>query len=78
MMSLRSAIWTLEAIRRRLRNRVFGAAPLIQHAETEAFEAQCIPTDASLLAADKYRDFVKERRQRVSERLNDFLMPELA
>jgi len=39
----------------------------------QAFEAQCIPTDPSLLAPESYKVFLAARRQRISERLNEFL-----
>lgn len=37
------------------------------------FEAQCIPTDAALLAVDDYKAFLQERRGLIAARLNDFL-----
>jgi hypothetical protein len=46
---------------------------LIEKAGTQAFDAQCIPTDADLLGADAYKMFLADRRLRVSQRLNDFL-----
>lgn len=46
---------------------------LIARAGEETFDSQCIPTDASLLNIDSYKEFLTVRRVRVSERLNDFL-----
>ena len=37
------------------------------------FEAQCIPTDPELLVVDRYRDFLRERRERIATRLNEFM-----
>jgi hypothetical protein len=37
------------------------------------FEAQCIPTDPTLLAIDDYSLFLETRRERVAARLNEFL-----
>jgi hypothetical protein len=37
------------------------------------FEAQCIPTDPSLLTAEHYEDFLRGRRTLIAERLNQFL-----
>lgn len=39
----------------------------------EAFEKQCIPLDESLLDAEKYKDFLAERRKLLAACLNDFL-----
>jgi hypothetical protein len=38
-----------------------------------AFQAQCIPTEAHLLAIEDYKAFLQQRRSRVAERLNQFL-----
>jgi hypothetical protein len=38
-----------------------------------AFEAQCIPTNPTLLGVDGYKAFLHERRTLVAERLNQFL-----
>lgn len=38
-----------------------------------AFQAQCIPTDPTLLEVAAYREFLAERRRMVSRRLNEFL-----
>jgi hypothetical protein len=38
-----------------------------------AFEAQCIPTDPTLLDVESYRRFLTERRKLISQRLNTFL-----
>jgi hypothetical protein len=47
--------------------------PFISKAGQTAFEAQCIPTEAALLHAETYKDFLSTRRALVAERLNDFL-----
>ena len=46
---------------------------LIEKAGTAAFEAQCIPTDMSLLSVEAYKKFLVARRVSVSERLNKYL-----
>jgi hypothetical protein len=38
-----------------------------------AFQAQCIPTESSLLTVDGYKAFLQQRRVMVAQRLNDFL-----
>ena len=40
---------------------------------TQAFDAQCIPTDTALLTPDSYKAFLAARRLRISQRLNEFL-----
>ncbi|MCK7536052.1 MAG: hypothetical protein MZV63_36240 [Marinilabiliales bacterium] len=45
----------------------------IAKAGLAAFEAQCIPIDPALLAAASYKEFLAERRRRISRRLNEFL-----
>ncbi len=47
--------------------------PLIEKSGLAAFEAQCIPTDPTLLGVDGYKNFLAERRKAVSRRLNEFL-----
>jgi hypothetical protein len=47
--------------------------PMIQKSGLAVFEAQCIPTKASLLEIDGYQGFLQERRALVAERLNKFL-----
>lgn len=42
-------------------------------AGVEAFDAQCLPVDKSLLTTDMYPSFLKVRRRRIAERLNSFL-----
>lgn len=39
----------------------------------EVFDSQCIPTDTALLSVATYKDFLAERRRRISIRLNQFL-----
>ena len=46
---------------------------LIEKAGDGAFEAQCIPTELGILEIDGYKDFLRHRRQMISERLNEFL-----
>lgn len=38
-----------------------------------AFESQCIPTDTKYLAADAYKNFLRERRSMIAKKLNTFL-----
>lgn len=45
----------------------------IKKAGVEAFEAQCIPTQADLLSVDAYKEFLRERRDLIAKRLNVFL-----
>jgi hypothetical protein len=45
----------------------------IQQAGQPAFDAQCIPTDAALLGAGAYKEFLLRRRTLVAGRLNEFL-----
>jgi hypothetical protein len=40
---------------------------------TQAFDAQCIPTDTALLTSESYKAFLAARRLRISQRLNEFL-----
>ena len=45
----------------------------IKKAGSEAFDAQCIPTDSALLDVGAYKDFLAHRRILIAERLNEFL-----
>lgn len=45
----------------------------VEKAGKGAFDAQCIPTDAALLAVGRYDDFLRERRKWIATRLNEFL-----
>ncbi|MBA8889817.1 hypothetical protein FHW12_004064 [Dokdonella fugitiva] len=45
----------------------------VQNAGQSAFDAQCIPTDHDLLRISSYREFLRERRKRVADRLNQFV-----
>jgi len=47
--------------------------PLIDKAGIETFDAQCIPINADLLDISKYKEFLAERRKRITLRLNEFL-----
>jgi hypothetical protein len=49
---------------------------LIEKSGRAALEAQCIPTDPSLLGVDAYKRFLAERRRLVAARLNEFLSVE--
>jgi hypothetical protein len=46
---------------------------MIEKSGSVVFEAQCIPTDSSLLSADDYKAFLQKRRAMVVKRLNQFL-----
>ncbi len=46
---------------------------LINTSGISVFEAQCIPTDQSLLGTEAYGRFLAERRKLMSERVNSFL-----
>jgi hypothetical protein len=45
----------------------------VEKAGVAAFEAQCIPTDPSLLDVADYKRFLVERRNQISRRLNEYL-----
>ncbi|MCZ7648176.1 MAG: DUF262 domain-containing protein [Planctomycetota bacterium] len=47
--------------------------PLIEKSGRSPFEAQCIPTEPTLLSAERYKDFLAERRKAVTRRVNEFL-----
>jgi len=47
--------------------------PMIEKTGVTAFEAQCIPTDPTLLGVDGYKAFLQARRALVAKRLNEFL-----
>jgi hypothetical protein len=47
--------------------------PMIEKSGPAAFEAQCIPTDSSILTTDAYKAFLHRRRVLVTKRLNEFL-----
>lgn len=49
---------------------------IIEAAGTEPFSVQCIPTEEHLLTVEAYRSFLRERRERVADRLNHFLVPD--
>jgi hypothetical protein len=46
---------------------------LVAKVGTGPFDTQCIPTDASLLTIEKYKDFLAARRVLIAGRLNAFL-----
>lgn len=39
----------------------------------EALTSQCVPDDPDLLSIERYRDFLKQRREVLAERMNDFI-----
>lgn len=47
--------------------------PLIEKSGQGAFDAQCIPTESELLDITKYKEFLSERRKRITARLNEYL-----
>ncbi len=48
--------------------------PEVREANGEQpFESQCIPTDPEVLAIERYKAFLAERRRLIAERLNTFL-----
>ncbi|MCP9941762.1 DUF262 domain-containing protein [Cyanobium sp. ATX 6E8] len=48
--------------------------PEVQKANGEQpFQSQCIPTDPEVLAIERYKAFLAERRRLIAERLNTFL-----
>lgn len=47
--------------------------PLIEKAGQSTFDSQCIPTDPELLDIEKYKEFLAERRKRITLRLNEYL-----
>lgn len=47
--------------------------PMIEKSGLAAFDAQCIPTDPSLLGVEDYDAFLQRRRTLVAQRLNQFL-----
>jgi hypothetical protein len=47
--------------------------PLIQSSGSAPFDAQCIPTDPSLLEVQSYKEFLFRRRKLISDRINKFL-----
>jgi hypothetical protein len=46
---------------------------LVEKTGREAFDAQCIPLESSLLEVGAYKAFLVERRRRIASRLNAFL-----
>ena len=47
--------------------------PLIEKSGQGAFDTQCIPTAPELLDITKYKEFLSERRKRITFRLNEYL-----
>lgn len=47
--------------------------PLIEKSGRSPFETQCIPTEPRLLVAERYKEFLAERRKAVTRRVNEFL-----
>jgi hypothetical protein len=52
--------------------------PALLEKDSGAFDAQCIPVDATLLNVEAYKDFLTSRRQSIAARLNEFLGTTLA
>lgn len=46
---------------------------IIEKSGCAPFNAQCIPTESTLLSPECYNDFLTERRKRVARRINEFL-----
>ena len=46
---------------------------ILSKSGTGAFDAQCIPMDASVLGVASYKTFLQRRRELTAKRLNDFL-----
>jgi hypothetical protein len=46
---------------------------MIEKSGLAAFEAQCIPTEPSVLGISDYKAFLQQRRVLVVQRLNQFL-----
>lgn len=40
---------------------------------TELFDLQCVPTKEDLLSVEQFREFLKERREKITQRLNEFV-----
>ena len=49
--------------------------PIAAQHGAQVFDAQAIPTDASLLDVGTYKAFLTERRKLIAARLNEFLVP---
>lgn len=47
--------------------------PILATSGEGAFAAQCIPIEAGFIQSDTYNEFLKERRVRIAQRLNEFL-----
>ena len=46
---------------------------LIAKAGGKVFATQCVPTGDGVLKVDRYKDFLAERREKIAQRLNQFL-----
>lgn len=72
-------ISNLAFIAGRTNRKISDSAPSLYIPDTAAragqgaFDAQCIPTDSDLLDLAAYRDFLRERRVRIAERLNAYV-----
>lgn len=49
--------------------------PILEKSGQDTFDAQCIPTEPELLDVTKYKEFLTERRKRITSRLNTYLQP---
>ena len=47
---------------------------IIEKSGSVAFDAQCIPVDATLLGIEDYKKFLQRRRDLIAQRLNEFLV----
>lgn len=60
---------------RRISNKEAAAylADIVQKQGAQALASQCVPTDPTLWATERYRDFLQVRRTALAERMNRFL-----
>lgn len=48
-------------------------ADIVARQGDEALRSQCVPTDSTLWAKERYRDFLEARRAELAARMNDFI-----
>lgn len=60
---------------RRISNKEATAylADIVEKQGKQALASQCVPLDPALWATDRYRDFLKARREAMAERMNAFI-----
>lgn len=60
---------------RRISNKEATAylADIVARQGAEALSSQCVPADPALWSTDRYRDFLKQRRDALAKRMNDFI-----